>query len=247
MQPGKIFFLVLIASLSALVQSFSGFGGGLLAIPLYTLFISPRLAVPINFLLMFLLFPGLIWESRRHLNWKLSLNFLVPALLTFPLGALCLAYLPVKTLRVSISVATLLFAGLFLFEVKLPVADWPGLRLLVGLISGFLGGSISQSGPPLVIYGLSSGWGKDTFRATLLLYFFLLTLTGTVSFLSLNLFSSEACQVVIIAALPAIASSALGIHLKRLAREGIFRRVILMVVILVSLLNLLSLLTRKTL
>ncbi|HOJ40367.1 MAG TPA: sulfite exporter TauE/SafE family protein [bacterium] len=243
METGTLVFLVMVASLSGLVQSFSGFGGGLLAIPLYTLVLSPRTAVPVNFLLMLSLYPVLLWESRHHLRWKASLSFLLPAMVSFPLGAICLAYLPVKLLRSGISLATLLFAALFLFEVKLPVRDRPGLRIGVGLLSGFLGGSISQSGPPMVIWGLSAGWGKDQFRSTLLLYFFLLSLTGSFTFFSLGLFSPEAFHLVSLAILPTIGCCFLGLYLKRLARESTFRRVILVVIIGVSLLNLAALLS----
>lgn len=241
MPAATLLFLVPVACLSAFVQSFSGFGGGLLAIPLYTLVLPPQSAVPINFLLMFFLYPLLLWETRQHICWKNILPFLLPAAVALPLGAFCLVYLPGKLLRLFISLSTLLFSFLFFFNVKFPFRDRMAFRVVTGLLSGFLGGSISQSGPPVVIWGLSCGWGKDRFRSTLLTYFFLLSLTGIFSYLSLGLFSPEILRVVLRALFPAILFCLLGLYLKRRTRENVFRHAILMVIILVSLLNIWSL------
>ncbi|GEM_PF-253554 len=241
MPAATLLFLVSVACLSAFVQSFSGFGGGLLAIPLYTLVLPPQSAVPINFLLMLFLYPLLLWETRQHICWKVILPFFLPAALALPLGAFCLVYLPGKLLRLLISLSTLFFSFLFLLNVKLPFRDRIVFRIGTGFLSGFLGGSISQSGPPVVIWGLSCGWRKDRFRSTLLTYFFLLSLTGIFSYLSLGLFSPEILQVVWVALFPAVLFSLLGLYLKRRARENAFRHAILTVIILVSLLNIWSL------
>ena len=48
-------------------------------------------------------------------------------------------------------------------------------NILAGLTSGFLAASTSVSGPPLVLLGLKQRWEPARFRATLIAYFFLIS------------------------------------------------------------------------
>ena len=80
---------VLIASLGMLVQSTVGFAGGLLAMPLLALLISPRDAVPSYALLMLLANGLLVWEGRQHIDGRPVRRMLLGGLPGVPIGALC--------------------------------------------------------------------------------------------------------------------------------------------------------------
>jgi uncharacterized membrane protein YfcA len=62
--------------------------------------------------------------------------------------------------------------GLYnLFGLRLPPLKKGYLVFPFGLIAGILGGAYNTNGPPVVIYGVMRGWGKERFRATLQGYF----------------------------------------------------------------------------
>ena len=54
--------------------------------------------------------------------------------------------------------------------------DHPLVGVGVGLASGVLGGALNEAGPPVVIFLALKEWGKDDVKATLQLYFTLVSL-----------------------------------------------------------------------
>ncbi len=53
--------------------------------------------------------------------------------------------------------------------------------MLVGLVSGVLTGSTSMGGPPVVLLGVQQSWEKASFRANLLAFFALTSLSSLLS------------------------------------------------------------------
>jgi len=226
-----------ISCMGMFIQSFASFAGSLFAIPLFSLFLSPKEAVPIYNLVMLFVNVFLLYEARRHIDWKRAGRLLLGGVPGVPIGVYLLASLPAHRIRISISVVTLVFALLFLFRVRVRLKEDAATSAGVGFLSGILGGSISESGPPVVIFGLANGWGKDVFRASLLSYFFFLSLTANIFFLSFCLFSPRTMTIFVSAAVPTLLCAGLGILLKNKTGEARFRYAILAVIILVSMLG----------
>ena len=218
------------AFLGILVQSFVGFGGALL-----TLLLSPRLAVPTYCLLMVIVQLVLMLEARRHIRWPRVGLLLIGGLTGGAIGACGLAKLPTNWIAIAISAITLSFACLFLFRVRLRLKENVASHVCVGFLGGLLGGSTSQSGPPVVLFGLARGWAKDSFRATLIAYFFFLSLGLTVLYLCLGLTGKKNLTMCALSLPLAFLAAMLGVFIKRRASEGVYRYAVLGVIILVSL------------
>jgi len=231
----ELIVFCLICCLGMFVQSFVGFAGSLVAIPLFSLFLSPKTAVPTYNLIMLVVSILLIFEARAHVEWKRVGRLLIGGLAGVPVGAYGLKHLPLHIIGLIISIVTMTFAVLLLFKVKIRLRENMPTETGVGLLSGLLGGAISESGPPVVIYGLARGWDKNAFRATLLTYFFFLCMMANLCYLCLGLFSMESVRNAGAGILPTIAATVAGIWVKNRVNEVIFRRAVLGIIIAVAL------------
>ncbi len=224
----------LIASLGMLVQSTVGFAGSLLAVPLFALLMSPREAVPAYAILLLSVNSFLVWEDRRHIDGRPVRRLLLGGLPGVPIGALALKYLPAAWIGAAISAVTLVFGLLFLARVRIRFPDHPATEPLIGLLSGILGGGISESGPPVVVYGLARGWSKDVFRSSLLAYFLCLSALGACCYVAYGMMSGSMLLLALAAFVPAFAASRVGVRLKDRINERTFRLTVLVTILVVS-------------
>lgn len=228
----------LFAAAGVLVEATVGFGGALVSVPLFALVMSPREAVPAYLMLVVLMETILVCESHAHVDWRGVSRLLIGAALGVPLGALGLRYLPAESIRIAVSVVTILFALCFLVGFKPRIPDGPATRLATGFASGFLGGLIAVSGPPVVIFALSQGWRKDAFRASLLAYFLAIALIGVGSYLCLGMVHRSTLLLWAAGVAGALPAAGLGVLLKRRIPEAAFRALVLVVIVAVSLVGL---------
>ena len=131
-----------------------------------------------------------------------------------------------------------LFALLFLARVRVRLGEGMPAQFGVGFLSGLLGGSISESGPPVVIYALSREWAKDVFRTTLLAYFLVLAIVAAVSYAALDMLDRWTVTAAAVALVPTVCAAALGVRIKRRLEEKHFRYLVLGTIMLVSVLGL---------
>jgi uncharacterized membrane protein YfcA len=242
----EIIVFALIASLGMLVQSTVGFAGALVAIPLLALVMSPHEAVPPYAVMMLLVNSFLVWEAREHIDGRRVRRMLVGGVPGVLIGALALKYLPATWLEVTISAATLVFGLLFLTRVRVRFPEHPATEPLIGLLSGLLGGSISAPGPPVVVYALARGWGKDVFRSSLLAYFLCLSASGTLCYFVCGMVTGRMILLSLVALPPAFVASRMGVWMKQRIGERMFRLAVLMTILLASVCGLLKHVTGST-
>ena len=223
-----------IASMGVLVQSTVGFAGSLVAVPLFALFMSPREAVPAYCFTALAVNLFLVREGRRHVEWRSVRSLLLGGLPGVPIGAYALKHLPIHFIGATISVITLLFGILFLARVRVRFPVHPLTEPAIGLLSGVLGGGISASGPPVVVYGLAREWAKDVFRSSLLAYFLCLASAAAVSYTALGMVNSRLLLLSAAGLLPALAAAHLGVWLKQRTNQRTFRLAVLATVIAVG-------------
>lgn len=234
----QILLFTLVACTGILVQSFAGFAGSLVAMPLFALFLSPKEVVPTYTLMMLVIDVWLVFESRKHVAWRRVTKLLCGGLIGVPIGAYGLKYLPAHILILGISIVTLIFALLLLFKVRLRLGEGTGVQVGVGLISGVLGGSVSQSGPPVVIYGLSRQWDKNAFRTNLLTYFTCLCFISNCCYWYTGLLTQKNLYGAGAAIIPCFMVSMIGVRLKNRVSEEVFRRVILVIIVVIGVVGL---------
>ena len=99
--------------------------------------------------------------GHHHINWKLGTNFLIPAVIMAPIGAIVGVHTPGKTLSV-IFVAFLLFTLYNLARTKRRRSEavlqgWTGtaIAILIGCTAGFVGGLLGVGGGLIILPALT--------------------------------------------------------------------------------------------
>ncbi len=185
---------------AALLRGFTGFGFALAGVPLLSQFIAPAHAVPIAVLLQFFL--GFFdWRTAsKQCHWP-SLGWLsAGAAVGSPIGAFALSAVPAPIARIVIAIVLVIAVATLGRGFALEKIPGRMVTLATGFVSGLFNGLAAMSGPPVVIYYMSGPFGRLTVRASLMIFFFVVSAVALVSMIPLGLISAE---VLILSALSA--------------------------------------------
>ena len=141
----------LAALVAAIVRGFSGFGAGLIFMPIAAACLGPKEAAGILYIVDTILILPFVARAVPKADWHDVLPLGLGAAATIPLGVIVLLHADPIPLRWGLSIAILvsisaLAAGLrYTGPTRLP------LSLAVGAVAGFLSGSVQIPGPPVLI------------------------------------------------------------------------------------------------
>ena len=134
---------------AALMQIVAGFGFALLAVPLMTLAIEPKVAVVVSTLTGVFVTGWQAYRDRAEADRGLVRRMTIGAYIGMPLGLLVFITVDDNVLRLMLGIAVLIAAVMLALRVNLHQAG-PRLDYGSGLVSGVLATSLSTNGPPLV-------------------------------------------------------------------------------------------------
>jgi len=231
----EILLFSLFTACGVLVGTVVGFAGALVAVPFILLFLSPKIAVPAYSLVTILTNLVVVYEARRHLHWQRITVLSMAGVAGTLIGAWSLAYLHTGVIQIIVSVVTLSFGLLFLSKMPIRLPEGRAIDAVFGLLSGWLGGIISQGGPPAVFLALARGWGKETFRVHLMAYFFVINAISVLAYWYLGMYNARGITLSAAALVPVILMTTLGIWIKNRVDEQRFRTTVLVMVVLVGL------------
>jgi len=167
---------ILIIFAAYFLKGFSGFGPALIIVPSLSLVYDPVTAITAAALFDFIGGGILLITVRKEIQWRFVLSIFFALALGAILGSLLLGTIDTTLLKKIIALAILLFSGVILFQrnnLSQPAhKSIATLKYPVGFISGVLGGLISITGPPLIIY-MKMLYKKEFFRVQLIGIFFL--------------------------------------------------------------------------
>lgn len=222
-------FAVLVG---ALVQGCSGFAFSLVGVPIMMLAFPGATVVPIMILLGVGLNFMVWWDSRRAASFREILPLLVGGVVGIPLGTGLLLRFPASSFQMVVGVTVCLVALLLLSGRTFSLGSSIRTLFPVGLLSGILNGSLSLSGPPVVLFLAGKRTGKDRFRASLSTYFLSLNVFCVGYFAWQGLFPLPVLKTSLYLLPVLVVGTFAGISLSRLLREETFRRVVLGLVLL---------------
>ncbi len=162
----------LIFLLAGFIQGLSGFGSALLAMPLLTLFIDVKTAVPLCMLNSLLIASYLSLQLKDYMEREKILPLIA--------GSLPGIYLGVTFLKSAESMLIQILLGVIIISYGVySLVFQPRTRkihriwsYIAGFGTGFIGAAFSAGGPPAIIYTTLTGWSKDYIKATLTGFFF---------------------------------------------------------------------------
>lgn len=162
-----VVLLIAIVFFTALLQTISGFGFALLAMPLFALVIGVKAAAPLVALTGFTLYAVNLLRYRRGFDLREVLPLALAAAAGIPVGVWALDKLDEQLIK---RVLGLVLIGYALYVLWRPQTAPLRSRLWaypVGFLAGCLGGAFNTPGPPVVVYGELKRWPRDLFRSTL--------------------------------------------------------------------------------
>jgi uncharacterized protein len=154
----------LVICLAAFVQSTTGFGFALVAVPLLAVVTDPQRAVVSVTAVSLLLSAWAGWRHRAAIDREAVVGYTWTGLLGMPFGLLVLLVLPSSTLAILVGVVVLLAVAAMLLRVRVTGRGW---QVAAGLLGGALLTSTGMNGPPIVIGLDARALTPAAFRATL--------------------------------------------------------------------------------
>jgi len=167
--PALLFSLTVIF-FAALTHGLAGFGAALVAMPLLALWMDIREAAPLVALLTLTINAVFLAGLRKSLVAGRVFGLLAGAVAGVPLGIVFLRYGDPRLLEIMLGAVLVLYSLQALLG-KAAGKIGRGGALLLGAVSGFLGGAMNVAGPPAVVFAASQPWSKEEMHVTLQLYF----------------------------------------------------------------------------
>ncbi len=173
-----------ILFVGAFTQGLTGFGLALVSVPLLSLVMEPKLAVPIAAFYGWLVTFPIIYKMYQHVYYRLAILMFMGAIPGVLIGADLLKNLP-SWIILSAMGATLIFSSvysLFFKQGSFYIAkQWLNnlISIFAGFFAGILGGSVGEPGPPVIAYLAFQRWKSDRIKATLT-FFFMLQMSVTI-------------------------------------------------------------------
>ncbi|QZE12756.1 sulfite exporter TauE/SafE family protein [Halosquirtibacter laminarini] len=158
--------LCLVIAGASLLKGMTSFGFSLMAFPILLNFYSPLILVPMLTLCNVLTSAQIVLTTKvkKKNTEKPNHWLLIAGVVGIVPGVLLLQTLDVDTLKVIVGVIFVLLSILFLsgfrFKIKHPIRA----QIIAGTTAGFLGGALSVSGPPLVLFLTSMKFTNQQFR-----------------------------------------------------------------------------------
>lgn len=160
-------YLTVVAFLAGFIQGLAGFGSVLLSLPLLALFLDIREAIPLVNLMGVVLTVVLIIQLRAHWEWGKIRPLLAGAVPGIPVGVYLLKRMDPVLIQVVLGTVLVAYA-VYGLRFRLPVGKLGGpWAYLFGFLAGGLGGAISASGPPVIVFTSLQTWTKDQIKITL--------------------------------------------------------------------------------
>jgi uncharacterized membrane protein YfcA len=165
--------LMCIFFMAGMTQGVTGFGAGLLAMPLLAFYLDIRIAVPLCMLNGLLITGFLSLHLKNYVDWRKIMPLLVGCLPGVVLGIGLLKKTDETILALLLGLLLVGYAGYRLLATVRPHRVLPpGWAYLAGFATGLISGAFSAGGPPTIIYTTLTGWTKDEIKATLSGFFF---------------------------------------------------------------------------
>ena len=216
-------WLVLAAALAGLVRGFSGFGSGLVYMPIAGAVLPPAQAVAV-LVLMDLIgplanIPG-AWRTGRpcEIGW-LALGML-PGL---PLGLAALLAIPAEAFRWAVSLMALATIAALVAGWRWRGARGRGTTAAAGFLSGIVGGATALPGPPVILYYMASPMPVAQVRANLTMFLVLVDLAMVGALGGTGQLSLPLAMVSGLLLVPFSLANAVGSALFRPERAGLYK------------------------
>lgn len=198
-EPAVLGFLVVVLLVAGAVRGFSGFGAGMIFMPIASSLMLPATAAAGFLFIDSIVTLPLIVRAVRICNWATVLPAAAGSVLFVHAGAWFLGNTDVLVLRWIIFAIVAGLLGLLISGWRYQGQPRPPISFGVGATSGFLGGISQVSAPPVAAFWLSSAEEPAVIRANLIVFFALASIGTFVAYLANGFFTLGVFHLLIVA------------------------------------------------
>lgn len=200
---GQVLGVVAAIGVASLVQSLSGFGFALLAVPLTSLVVDVQVAVVVATLVGMATTVVHAWSERSHCDTRLARVLVAYSMVGMPFGLAAFLWVPVPTMKIALGVVVIAMTLLLVRGVVVP-PDSRTAERVAGIASGVLATSLSTNGPPLVFILQGRSLAPEEFRGTISRVFSVVNIVTIAMFLVAGHVGGESLIVALVA-IPVVA------------------------------------------
>ena len=227
MNPETLAIALGILLVAYLVRGITGFGSGLLAVPLLAHILPLQFVVPLVLVLDFSASLTLSRHARKYVRWDEIIPLLPSTIVGILLGVALLVSLPREPLLTALGLFVMFFGVRYVFDIQGSKAISRLWAVPTGLAGGLISALFGTGGPPYVIYLSHRMRDKAQLRASfsgLFLFDGALRIAG---FIYAGLFIQEKLLTAIALGIPVMAG---GLYLGHKIHLGIGNRQMLMLI-----------------
>lgn len=222
--------VLLTVLLAALVQSSVGFGYALITVPVLLLILDAKTVVLVALMTSAVLNILIVTTTWRKISGRIVLPLIAASSLGTIPGAYLLKVVDAGVLKLWVGAVVFVTALIMLTGKKLQFRNGRLAQLMAGFGSGILGSSTGMSGPPVVLCLVDQGHRKDVFRASLAAFFLLNNLISLAMHARTGSLTWEIARLGLSLVPAQVIGFAVGLQLLPRLKEGIFRRVVVGIV-----------------
>lgn len=183
MTAQQILGVVCAMGVAALVQSISGFGFSLLAVPLMSLAIDVHLAVVVSTIVALGTTFVHAWQERHEANLPTVRRLILASFVGMPFGFVAFLTFSQRSMKLGLGVVIVVITVMLVRGIAVPPEsrrhEWA-----LGMVSGALATSLSTNGPPLVFLLQARRLSPEAFRGTISSVFAVVNVATFIVFVS---------------------------------------------------------------
>jgi uncharacterized membrane protein YfcA len=229
-----LLIVVLGVFAASVLRGFTGFGFGLVAVPLLSLALPPTRVVPFVTVLQVLVGLSGLRSAWPIADWRAVLGLGPGLLLGIPVGLAALTMVPPNGVRLAIGLLIATSVVVLWRRVSLPPHPSRLVTGAAGLVSGMMNGLASMGGPPVVVYLLALSREAMVVRASSIVYFLFAAIVTAIPMAIRGLVDREVLEWSVASIPVLLLGSALGGWAFRYARPHYHRLTTLMVLSLLA-------------
>lgn len=230
----------LIFVFAGLLQGMTSFGFSLIALPLLTLTYDLQLIVPVLVIYSLAMNSTILINLWKHIQVKEIIWIAIAGILFTPIGMQILLYVDGTLLKMVTAIFIFIFSILLFFNKHVELKNEKWGYFLTGALSGLLNGSVSLSGPPMIIFMTNRGVEKQKFRANLTFYFWILNLITVPTFFVGGLLTQATVGFSLKYVLFLILGVSLGVYIGNRIQENFFKRMVVIVLMALGIISFVS-------
>ncbi|MCI0507535.1 MAG: sulfite exporter TauE/SafE family protein [Gammaproteobacteria bacterium] len=207
----ELYLIISIVMLAGFIQGLSGFGSAIIAIPLLTFFLDIKTTVALVTMLGIII--GLIntRELIQHSQYRRLAPLLASSLCGIPVGVIFITSVQEDAVLLILSILLVSYSLYTMRGLKIGFFSHPSFAYIAGFFSGWLGATLSISGPPVILYTTAQNWTAKEKKSVLASYFLLVSILTAIGFYISGMLNDEVMILFGYSVIPLIAGTYLGI------------------------------------